>query len=353
MLKMPLFVYRIIRYEYWPSWVFYLPIMSYWMYLSIRMRSLTFFTLANPGIELGGFFGESKSAILSKIHPDFLPKQCMVETQNVDEVLQQLVSVGIAFPFIAKPDIGERGTSVTKVTSVQELTEYMQLVKGARFMIQEFLDYSEEFGVFYSRLPNEKTGKITSLTGKVFLAVTGDGKQTIAELMEQSVRARFQLPRFLLEQPERMKQIIPAGEKVVLEPIGNHCRGTEFVNANQHITAELTALFDEIAVPIDGFFYGRFDIKVRSIEDLRVGKTIKIMELNGVSSEPGHIYDTRMSLIRAYYDVTRHWKELAKIAQQNRKDGVEKIRFSAIVRLYVRHVLMGKPLTPQNKTEGN
>jgi len=344
MMKMPLFVYRIVQYEYWPSWMFYLPIMPYWIYLAIRLRSLSFFTAANPGIEMGGFFGESKSAILSKIHPDFLPRQLMVESTHVDKVLQQLTSNGLAFPIIAKPDIGERGTSVTKVTCVQELADYIESLKGARFMIQEFLDYNEEFGVFYSRLPNEKFGKITSLTSKKFLSVTGDGKLTVAALMEQSVRARFQLTRFYLEYPELMKRILPVGETVILEPIGNHCRGTEFVNANDYITPELTALFDEIAVPIEGFFYGRFDIKVRSTAELQIGKTIKIMELNGVSSEPGHIYDTRMNLVRAYYDVTRHWKRLAEIAQQNRKGGVEKIRFSVIVKIYVRHVLMGKPL---------
>ncbi len=342
MLRTPLFLYRIFVYEYWPSWLFYLPVLPYWIYLSIRLRSFSFFTAANPGIEMGGFFGESKNGILARIDPTYLPKHVFISQEDVMDLNAIISRNQLCFPLIAKPDVGERGDSVTKISSYEELLSYRRTMKGASFILQEFITYEEEFGVFYSRLPNESTGRITSLTRKVFLSVTGDGYSTVAELMQQSVRARFQVPRFLKEMPELMQVVPVAGERCLLEPIGNHCRGTEFVNAAGLITPELTALFDEIALPIDGFFYGRFDIKVESIEQLQRGKTVKIMELNGISSEPGHIYDTRMNLLKAWYDVTRHWKRLAAISKQNLQAGTQHVRFSEIASVYVQHVWRGR-----------
>jgi len=339
---MPLFVYRVFVYEYWPAWLFYLPVLPYWVYLSIRLRSFSFFTAANPGIEMGGFFGESKNDILARIDRDYLPKHVFVSPNDVSNLDALIDKNNLQFPLIAKPDVGERGASVTKISTRSELEPYIETLEGASFILQEFIAYKEEFGVFYSRLPNETIGRITSLTRKVFLSVTGDGQHSIAELMQQSVRARFQLPRFLKEMPELMQRIPVAGETCLLEPIGNHCRGTEFVNAAELITPELNDLFDHISQRIDGFFYGRFDIKVESIEHLKRGETVKIMELNGISSEPGHIYDTRMNLLKAWYDVTRHWKRLAAISQQNLQSGTKQVQFSEIVSTYVRHVWRGR-----------
>lgn len=342
MLRIPLFVYRIFVYEYWPAWVFYLPVLPYWVYLSIRLRSFSFFTAANPGIEMGGFFGESKNDILARIDGAFLPKHIFVSSNDLAQLDALIIKNDLRFPLIAKPDVGERGASVTKISTLSELEPYIETLEGASFILQEFIAYEEEFGVFYSRLPNETTGRITSLTRKVFLTVTGDGQRSIAELMQESVRARFQLPRFQREMPEFIQRIPAAGEKCLLEPIGNHCRGTEFVNAAELITPELNAVFDQISQRIDGFFYGRFDIKVQSIEHLKRGETVKIMELNGISSEPGHIYDTRMNLLKAWYDVTRHWKRLALISKQNLQAGTKQVKFSEIASTYVRHVWRGR-----------
>ena len=64
-----------------------------------------------------------------------------------------------------------------------------------------------------------------------------------------------------------------------------------------------------------------FDMKITSWEDLRKGKGVKVLEFNGASSDPAHIYDPDYSLIRAYRDIFYHWKTMRKIARQNRKAG--------------------------------
>jgi hypothetical protein len=169
-------------------------------------------------------------------------------------------------------------------------------------------------------MPDHTNGQITSITKKEFLSIVGDGQKSIEQLMELSARARFQIKAVKKRLGEAINNVLKNGETLVLEPIGNHCRGTAFLNNNHLITNQLERVFDQICNEIDGFHYGRFDLKVDTIDHLMVGKNIKIMELNGVSSDPGHIYDPNYKLLKAYAEIAKHWKILAdiSIAQQNK-----------------------------------
>ena len=46
------------------------------------------------------------------------------------------------------------------------------------------------------------------------------------------------------------------------------------------------------------------------------------MELNGVSSEPGHIYDPKNTVWNAYRDLAKHWKIIADISIQQQSKGI-------------------------------
>ncbi len=329
-LKIPLSIIKIFNYEYWAWWVFYLPMAPYWLYLAIRTRSLTFFTAANPGIEAGGFYGEKKMDILKNIRPDLLPKTIFIEKYSEVKNIHNLLNIKqLSFPIIAKPNVGERGTNVKKIENIEVLNEYHSS-SDEDYIIQEFITFDIELGVLFSRLPNEPMGRVSSVTMKEFLTVTGDGKSTIEELVENSTRARFQLEVLRERLGNRIKEILKNGEKRLLEPIGNHCRGTKFVNANYLINSQLDEVFTEASQNFEGFFYGRFDMKVKSIEDLYAGKNIRIMELNGVSSDPGHIYDPNYHLWQAYRDLCWHWKRVADISIQNQKMGVKPLPFKEV-----------------------
>lgn len=349
-MRWPLIYYRMTRYEYWPGWLFYMPLLPYWLYLAARMRSFSFFTLTNPGMDLGGFFGESKQDILKLIPKEFLPKQLFVHAGKLPELKSLLEQNDLQFPVIAKPDVGERGSGVEKIYSLEELTAYLKQSEGLT-LIQEFIDYPEEFGVFYCRIPGSINGRITSLTHKEFLSVTGNGRDTIEVLLQQSVRARFQLKRLRKHKTDLLQSIPEANEIVLVEPIGNHCRGTAFLDGNKAITRELEEVFDQIAAEIPGFYYGRFDIKVKSVEELRQGKSIRIMELNGISSEPGHIYDENMSLFRAYRVIARHWQIMSEIARANRSGHATELSFRSLVVLYFKHAVLGKAVRKINTGE--
>ncbi len=333
-----MFIIKIIKWEYWTWWLFYLPLMPYWLWLALKARSFTYFTASNPSIENGGFFGEHKTAILNLIDEAYKPRTLFFKKETkLDELKHALTNNDITFPFILKPDVGERGTGVEKINSELELKKYVSTLKED-FLVQEFVTHDIELGVLFARYPNEEKGKVTSVVIKKFLTVTGNGTDTILQLMEQQTRARFQIKRFKKEKTELLKTIPKLNEVVLLEPIGNHCRGTEFLSGQHLINEQLHQVFNKVAKDINGFYYGRFDMKVKSYNDLYQGQTIKIMELNGVSSEPAHIYDPKNSLLNAYRDLTKHWKLVYDISQQNRKQNVPTASLTWVIKEAYKHI---------------
>jgi len=316
--RTPLFFIKVFHFEYWTWWVFYLPLVPYFLWYALVERSFRFFSLVNPSMKLGGLIGESKIDILNSIAKDFKPITMFFnKNQSTDEVLPHLAKNKLDYPIIIKPNVGERGNSVEKIEDTKDLKKY--LAKNEHdFIVQEYIDYPIELGVMYYRFPNDKGGKVTSITMKKFLTVIGDGKSSIYELLENNTRARFQLERLKKKMPTMLLEIPKEKEEIVIEPIGNHRRGTEFINRNDLIKDEIHAVFDKISSTIDGFYYGRFDLKIKDFENLYTGKSIKIMELNGVASEPAHIYDANYKLIQAYKDILYHWRIMTKIYRQNK-----------------------------------
>jgi hypothetical protein len=336
-IRWPLFLIKFFNYEYWTWWAFYLPMLPYWAWLALKTRSLAYFTAANPCMDWGGFFGESKSDILRKIPAEYVPKTLFFSgTEPAEAVGKALHAASLPYPVVVKPDVGERGTKVEKVTNAAELAVQIRAI-GGPFIAQEFVQEPLEFGILYSRLPGEARGQVTSVTRKGFLTVTGDGRSTVEKLMRQSTRARFQLNAMRQRLGEGIHEILPPNKTRLLEPIGNHCRGTMFIDDNHLISENLNAVFDRIAAPIEGFHFGRFDLKVRSVEDLLVGRTIRILELNGASSEPGHIYDPRHSLREAYRDLARHWDILAEICLRQKSRGVRPVPFRQLLKVTWQH----------------
>src|SRR3546814_11317033 len=58
---------RLRRWEFWPAWLFYVPIVGYILWLGLRFRQPTAFTASNPASESGGVVGESKAVALGAL----------------------------------------------------------------------------------------------------------------------------------------------------------------------------------------------------------------------------------------------------------------------------------------------
>jgi hypothetical protein len=315
---------RLLRWEFWSPYVFYPPVVAYIAYLGVRFRGLTLFTAANPAIPAGGFIGESKHEILRQLKGAAwaLPLSKLLgegETnQRLAEATAFLEENQLSFPVVLKPDAGQRGSGVAIVRSFHELQEYLT---HALFpvVLQEYVS-GKEFGVFYYRYPGEAPGRVWSVTEKRMPILTGDGRRTLEELVLADDRAVC-MADFYLRKNEHIAQQVPsAGERIQLVEIGTHCRGAIFLNGNYAITPALEEAIQRIA--FDGFFFGRFDIRVPSVEDLILGQNLKVIELNGVTSEATHIYDPKLSLFDAYRVLFRQWRIAFEIGHLNRAAGV-------------------------------
>ena len=68
--------------------------------------------------------------------------------------------------------------------------------------------------------------------------------------MQKKPRARLQLARFQQNYPTVLSNIPAKGAEIELEPIGNHSRGTTFLNGNHHHSEKLERAFDKISFQI-------------------------------------------------------------------------------------------------------
>src|SRR5688572_21164199 len=172
------FFIRLTHWEFWPFGIVQFPFFIYWLWLSLRARSLFFFSASNPGITMGGMLGESKYDVLKLIPDQYKAKTIFVEYPATRKrVLEILHQYHFQFPVIFKPDLGERGFMVKRIFNEHDVEAYVKKIK-VNFLIQELVDLPVECGVFYTRFPDEKDGKVNSIVLKEMLVVTGNGSST-------------------------------------------------------------------------------------------------------------------------------------------------------------------------------
>lgn len=318
---------RWMRWEFWPAWLFYLPVGANYLRLALKYRGFMLPTAANPGIFSGGFVGESKIATLRNLQttsPEFTAEAHLVDGSTPTERLACLEQLRarhhLNFPFILKPDVGQRGVGVKLIRSPEQAAAYMQQTT-VPLVIQRYAPGPCEAGVFYYRFPHEGRGRIFAITEKIFPIVTGDGQQTIEELIWNEPRARFIADTYLRRLGVRRSEVLPAGETLKLVEAGNHAQGCIFRDGGHLWSGELERRIDEISQRLDGFFVGRYDIRYASDEDLRAGRSFQIIELNGAASEATSIYDARNSVFSAYRTLFRQWELVFAIGAENRRRG--------------------------------
>ena len=314
------------RWEFWPPYLFYTPVVAYIVYLGIRFRSWTLFTAANPAIPAGGFVGESKHQILEQLKSatQWLPcstlLECGMSSQRLAEAEEFMRRHGLQFPVVLKPNAGQRGSGVAIIRSPEQLCEYLTHWSFPA-ILQEYVP-GEEYGVFYYRYPGSERGRVFSVTEKRMPVLLGDGKRTLKELILADDRAVCMSDFYLRKNADRAQGVPAAGETVQLVEIGTHCRGAIFCDGGDTITPSLEQAIDQVARTFDGFFFGRFDIRVPSRQDFITGRNMKIIELNGVTSEATHIYDPKFSLFDAYRVLFQQWRIAFEIGNLNRARGV-------------------------------
>lgn len=332
---------RISRWEFWPYYVTNSVTFLYVLYLGcFRYRRPTLFTAVNPSIKPdSGFIGERKSSIFNDLPQDSLGRWQLVEAEKSvadkrSTFKHFMEKNSLDYPVVLKPDRGQRGIGVCVCLNEEDAFGWLKDIDDD-FIIMEFHP-GEEFGVFYYRFPEEQAGRIFSITRKKHLFVVGDGHHTLEELILRDARALCMAPTFLERLQSELLNIVPAGESVQLGRVGAHSLGTLFLDGAYLVSDELLMAIEKIARPYKGFYFGRFDVKAVNEKALQKGENLKVIEINGVTSEATHIYDPGNSLLYGWKTLMQQWDIAFQIASRNARNGHQPMPLKAFVAHWMR-----------------
>ncbi|MFA6289151.1 MAG: hypothetical protein WC661_17350 [Opitutaceae bacterium] len=314
---------RFSRWEFWPMWAVYPPVVGYGIWQGIRHRSFTVFTAANPGIGAGGgLVGESKSEILAGLAGagGAIASWTLVPPGEMGGRMQaaRQFAESHGYPVVLKPDVGERGAGVVIARNETEMGRALD--ENGRALIAQAYVPGVEYGVFYYRHPDDAKGGILAITDKRMPDVTGDGKSTLEELILADERAVCMADFFVKKFASRLDDVPASGERVVLAELGTHCRGALFLDGTHLLTPDLHATIERVSRAFKGFYFGRYDVRAASEEAFRRGE-FKVIELNGLTSEATSIYDPCHSVWFGWRMLCRQWRLAFEIGAGNRKRG--------------------------------
>lgn len=350
------------RFEFAPTWLVYPPVLLYTLWLGLRTKGWATCCAANPAIPGGGFVGESKAAILAGLDGAAPPAIETLEAlqhldlptsgggrfdedgsgvgawlllragesaeKRMERIEAWLAEHDLGWPLVIKPDSGQRGSGVMMAESAGGALDYLGQ-EHLDLMVQQPLD-GPEFGVFWERAPDEARGRITSITTKELVSVTGDGVSSLEQLILTHPRARLTSSYFLAKHTAELDEVPPRGVVLPLGSLGTHARGAVFKNGNHLATDELAAALDRLLEPYAGFCFGRFDLKAPDEASLSAGRGLKVIELNGITAERTHIYDPEGGWLDGWKQLLDQWRSCFAIGAANAARGARVPRWWSV-----------------------
>ena len=340
--------------ERMPKWLICVPLTLQWLWLSLRYRSITLPSCANPAITSGGLVGEGKLEYFTGMGATAqaaLAAYCGVVNrgQITDGELQKsLQRAGLIFPMIAKPDLGLCGYGVRLLPDMAALQAYLQAFPaGETVVLQQYLPQEGEAGIFYAREPGALHGRIIGLALRYFPRVTGDGRRSVAELVACDPRAG-RVASSQHEGLQRAERVPAAGEVVRLATIGSTRVGGLYRDGTEWITGPLTAAVDALARDMPAFHFGRFDVRFDSLAGLAAGRGFTIMEVNGAGSEAIAAWDPDTGLLAGFKLIFDKQRILFSIGHAMRQSGVKPVGLVALARLNQRQQRLIARYPPSN-----
>lgn len=165
------------------------------------------------------------------------------------------------------------------------------------------------------------------------MIVYGDGNSTVEQLVESHPRARFYRSKLKKRHQKNRDTIIPDQEQYILVQFGAHHMGSTFVDISDQCTAKLEHTIAQMASQIEGFHYGRFDLKADSTQGIEEGK-FSVIELNLTLAEPLQMYDPSWWYPRRIYELLRHRHYVYRISIYNHEKNNGYMSMATLWKLY-------------------
>lgn len=338
-----------------PKWVNLIPIVAQWLWLSIRYRSVTLPSSANPAITAGGLVGEGKMEYFETMGA-FARSRSARTTSIVRTGACTLASLrdamrdsDLEFPVIAKPDMGWCGFGVRLLQGEADLSCYLAAFpEGERIVLQEYLAGEGEAGIFYMRDPAAPGGFILGMLLRHSPQVRGDGRRTVAQLIARDRRLARIGTAGAFSDAVDASQVPRDGETVRLSVVASSRVGGLYLDGSWAITPALTAAIDAVARDMRDFHVGRFDVKFTGLDALRSGRSFKIIEVNGAGSEAVHAWDPGHSIRRAYAIIFDKQRRMFELASRMRRLGHRPIGLVRLAQLHLRQQALIRRYPPSN-----
>lgn len=312
-----------------PERLFYVVPALMWVALAIRYHSLTLPSAANPALDAGGLWGESKSQGLhlfgpfgQRFIPPFATIDCLPGTDRLQSARTAMTAQGISFPVVAKPDRGYQGWGVCLLAAAPDLADYLSRQStDAQVMLQALIDMPGEAGIFYIRHPDQPKGRIVSMAFVHPPHVIGDGVRSVAQMVDSDPILRANAAIYRQRNPGAWDSIPQRDQFHCLTNARSARLGAVYSDAMDQVTPALETAIDRISREIPDFHFGRFDIRFRSIAELQEGRGFRIVELNGAGAEMLHIWAGTGTLRGAWTTLWRQYRELFTIGAGMRRQG--------------------------------
>lgn len=338
-----------------PKWLLCVPLVLHWFLLAIRHRSLTLPGCANPVIPNGGLAGESKLGCLRLIQPRHAawvaPTVAVPPSPDpCAAAAAARAAAGFAFPLVAKPDVGWCGYGVRRIDDADALAAYARAFpRAATFLLQPWAPGPMEAGLMYRRDPappgrpasEAPPGRVVGVTLRHGPAVRGDGRSSVAALVDADPRLRRQpaLPR--------PGAVPPAGNAVPLATVASLRAGGRYEDAPALVTPALSRRVDALARGMGAFHAGRFDVRFASLDALRAGR-FTVIEVNGAGSEWIGAWDPSRTLRQAFGLVFANHRAVFALGAAMRARGHRPDGPLALSRAWLRQQRLARNLPPSN-----
>ncbi len=337
-----------------PKWLNLVPIVVQWLCLSLRYRSITLPSSANPAVTTGGMVGEGKMEYLNIMGPHAL--SATASTTSITAGIQGACSEatnamkrhGLDFPVVVKPDLGWCGYGVRRIDNPAELERYLDAFpRHERVVIQRWVDEPGEAGIFYMRRPEQQAGEVIGMLLRHFPRVVGDGRHTVKELIAADARTRRLGRDGASEACCDLGRTPHFGESVRIATVGSTRVGGRYEDASAWVTPKLATAIDAIARDMKDFHVGRFDIKFTTLESLLAG-AFTIIEVNGAGSEAVHAWDPALTLRQAYCIIFDKQRRLFAVGEAMRKLGHRPVGWVSLARHHLRQQRLISRYPPSN-----
>ncbi|MBU8873295.1 hypothetical protein KQ910_05940 [Reyranella sp. MMS21-HV4-11] len=319
-----------------PKPLLVVPMVVQWLALSLRYRSLSLPSAADPMIDAGGLAGESKIAYFAQVGDAGRPWLALTAAvvSGPDAAARAgaaMAALGLDFPIIAKPDIGWCGFGVRRIDDHAALEAYCDAYPtGESLLVQECLDLPGEAGLFYVRRPAETRGRLLSLTIRTPPTVRGDGTSSLRALLARDERLRG---RTALYESAALDRVPDAGTDVALAAVWSYRMGGLYRDCSEAITPALEERIDAVATSMPHLHVARFDIRFAGLAELQKG-TFKILEINGAGSEAIEFFDPAVPFFTAYRGILAKQAMVFALAAENRAAGFAPCGWRALLRAF-------------------